>query len=169
MLCITVYAMQEPKKKPFSIQEVEEPMPKHLLNRDRETLGGGVILIHTNTYPRRKEIAEVSVIDKSGKTVAFLSGTVRALSAGTDLVPLVLKVEDDYDWDGATGAKCKVRINGTAGVTRNDHWSFDYKIELISSDLNTLTCSASKINLYSAPNKKRESSVSGECILKPTD
>jgi hypothetical protein len=76
-------------------------------------------------------------------------------------------VEANYEWEGARGAKCKVSIKNPAGVKRNDHWSFDYEIVLWAPELeDALACSDSKIDLYSAPNKKTENSESTESILK---
>lgn len=150
---------QEPKK-PFSI--TEEPLPKHLGNRDRETVETGIILFHKNVNPKllEKTIVGVSVTDTLGRTVASLLRGVGARYDGIEWL-LLLKVEPGYDWEGANGAKCKVSIRNPAGVKRNEHWSFDYEIELISSDMNMLKCSDSRIDLYSAPNKK-----SSECVLK---
>lgn len=150
---------QEPKK-PFSI--TEEPLPKHLGNRDRETVETGIILFHKNVNPKllEKTIVGVSVTDTLGRTVASLLRGVGGRYDGIEWL-LLLKVEPGYDLEGANGAKCKVSIKNPAGVKRNEHWSFDYEIELVSSDMNMLKCSDSKIDHYSAPNKK-----SSECVLK---
>ena len=153
---------QKPKK-PFSI--TEEPLPEHLGNRDRETVETGIIRFHKNVNPKllEKTIVGVSVTDTLGRTVASLRRGVRVLDDGSDSWLLLLKVEPGYDWEGANGAKCKVTIKNPTGPKRNERWSFDYEIVLTSSDMNMLKCSDSKIDLYSAPNKKRESS---ECVLK---
>ena len=161
---------QKPKKA-FTVEDLGP------LEHKREIVEWGQVTFHTNANRRHKEtIVEVSVIDKSGRTIASLpvgaralgtKETNRALGLRSNSELFMLDVEANYEWEGAKGAKCEVSIKNPTGVKRNDHWSFDYEIVIWATELeDRLACSDSKIDLYSAPNKRTENSESAESILK---